>query len=296
MTSDNKVAANRANARQSTGPKTARGKAAAKLNALAHGLRAEATPVLPGEPADVWDAHRAGTVAALAPVGALEADLADRVAALTWRLRRAVAYETAVTAAGVARAAARARGEPDEDDLVTALSSFHRPAARPYATVRTELDAARANAASAERFRDAFGRLPGLPDDHPVDGGDAFALLLELTGYTPDGDEEAIDIEDRDFLAAVGVPDEWRDDPDWWDGWTAALVRAGAAEIAAEAEGTAPELLARAAREAGQAAVLGRRKVARLEAELAELEAPTAEAERVARGGPCSRRPTCSTR
>src|SRR5947209_11220121 len=43
-----KVAANQANARRSTGPKSARGKSIARLNGLKHGLRAE-LPVLPGE-------------------------------------------------------------------------------------------------------------------------------------------------------------------------------------------------------------------------------------------------------
>jgi hypothetical protein len=88
MTTLAKIAANRQNAMKSTGPRTAAGKAAAGANAIAHGLRS-AAPVIPGEdPAD-WEAYRAGVVAALAPAGTLEAELADRVASLSWRLRRA---------------------------------------------------------------------------------------------------------------------------------------------------------------------------------------------------------------
>lgn len=283
MASTKKVIANRKNARKSTGPKTVKGKAKAKMNAVAHGMRA-AVLVIPGEQAEEWDTHRGGTVASLAPVGALEAELAERVASLMWRLRRVVAYETVVTAAGVTRAVSRARGEADEDDTLSAFSSFQKPAKRTYATVQKELDTSREDAASYERFADEFRRIPNLPDDHPFDGGDAFSLLGELTGFTPNADEEAVDIEQPDYLADVGVPEEWRNDADWWDGWTAKLLRNGAKEIAEEYEMTATELIEKAVRETDQAATLERRKVKALEAELAGLAAATAEAERIARG------------
>jgi hypothetical protein len=283
MASETKTTANRANAKRSTGPKTAKGKAMAKLNAVAHGLRS-VVPVIPGERAEDWDAHRAGTVAALAPAGTLETELAERVALLTWRLRRVVTYETAVTADRIREAEARARGEEDTaDHPLAALPSYRALAPRTYAAVRKELDAARANATSFEQFRDRFLALPGLPADHPLDGGEAFTLLREATGYTPGGDEAAMDIEDHDFLAAVGVPEEWRDEPDWWDGWTAGLVRNGL-KVIAEADGLTGEgLTDRAAREAARVAVAERRKVARLEDELAGLAGAAADAERRAR-------------
>jgi len=40
MTSPKQIAANRQNARRSTGPKTAKGKAVAKMNAVKHGILA----------------------------------------------------------------------------------------------------------------------------------------------------------------------------------------------------------------------------------------------------------------
>ena len=49
MTSKKQIQANRRNARKSTGPKTAKGKAVVRLNALKHGLRAENALLLPGE-------------------------------------------------------------------------------------------------------------------------------------------------------------------------------------------------------------------------------------------------------
>lgn len=76
-----------------------RGAQLANTTAASHGITA-AAPVIPrlGETVEGWAAHVAGMRDALAPVGALEEELADRVALLTWRLRRAARAETAVVA------------------------------------------------------------------------------------------------------------------------------------------------------------------------------------------------------
>jgi hypothetical protein len=118
MVSAQKVRANRANAKRSTGPKSAAGKAKAKQNAIAHGLRS-ILPVIAGESAKDWNAHLAGIVESLAPVGTLEIDLAGRVALMTWRLRRVVGSETAAISAGINSATAKVRGERDENDSPT---------------------------------------------------------------------------------------------------------------------------------------------------------------------------------
>ncbi len=77
------------------------GAALTRLNAVQHGLTAEA-PVIPGvESAEEWDAHRAAIVDDRAPVGAMEAALVDRIARLAWRLRRVDRYEC--TSIAVAR-------------------------------------------------------------------------------------------------------------------------------------------------------------------------------------------------
>jgi hypothetical protein len=87
MTTPFQVRANRANARRSTGPRTAAGKARSSLNALKHGLYAT-TAVLPGESAPDWRAHREGVLISLGAQGVLQTELADRVALALWRLRR----------------------------------------------------------------------------------------------------------------------------------------------------------------------------------------------------------------
>ena len=99
-----RVKPNGDDAQRPTGPRTAAGKVRSSKNALRHGLRSPA-PVLPGECPREWERHRAGVVQSLAPAGGLEAELADRVALSLWRLRRAAAYETAVTAVGLEEAA-----------------------------------------------------------------------------------------------------------------------------------------------------------------------------------------------
>ena len=72
------------------------------MTAVSHGITA-AAPVIPrlGETVEAWADHVAGMRDALAPEGALESELCDRVALLTWRLRRAARAETAVVAGQV---------------------------------------------------------------------------------------------------------------------------------------------------------------------------------------------------
>ncbi|HET6572610.1 MAG TPA: hypothetical protein VFG68_03330 [Fimbriiglobus sp.] len=139
MTSDLQLAANRANAVKSTGPRTDAGKAMARMNALSHGLRS-AVPIVPGERPEDWEAFRDGIAATLGPVGVLETELADRVASLAWRLRRVTAYETGVTAAAVNRATAKARGEDDDDDFTALLGLRRRTTERTYADCRKQLE------------------------------------------------------------------------------------------------------------------------------------------------------------
>lgn len=80
------------------GPRTEAGKATSSKNATKHGLTAK-TLVLPKyESVEEYEVHRAGIIAALAPTGALEAELVERVASITWRMRRVAVAETAAVA------------------------------------------------------------------------------------------------------------------------------------------------------------------------------------------------------
>jgi hypothetical protein len=95
VTSERQAAANRVNARHSTGPKTQKGKAAVRLNALRHGLLT-LDVVLPGEDADAFEDLLNQVRADLSPVGPIEELLADRVGYFMWRLGRLARAETAL--------------------------------------------------------------------------------------------------------------------------------------------------------------------------------------------------------
>ena len=87
-TSVKQVEANRRNAKNSTGPKTAAGKHASRFNALRHGLRAREI-IVPGQedPAD-FEALLRELCDDWAPEGHTELLLVEQIGVAEWRLRR----------------------------------------------------------------------------------------------------------------------------------------------------------------------------------------------------------------
>lgn len=106
MASEAQVRANRLNAQQSTGPRTAEGKAAVAQNAVKHGLRA-AQIVIKGEDPGQFESYRDAVLAELAPAGSMETMLAQRIAGLAWRLQRAERLQSEVFDALLAKETAR---------------------------------------------------------------------------------------------------------------------------------------------------------------------------------------------
>jgi hypothetical protein len=90
--------ASRRNGARSRGPRTAAGKAQSARNALKHGLCAKKLLIVPEEDAAAFEALQAQLRAELAPVGALQAVLAERIVSAAWRLRRADRLEAEVLA------------------------------------------------------------------------------------------------------------------------------------------------------------------------------------------------------
>src|SRR5664279_5487570 len=93
MATEKQIAANRRNARKSTGPRTERGKERSRQNAYRHGLTAQ-TVISIVENADEYTDLESLIIADYEPQTTVERLLVERLASLLWRLRRAVAIET----------------------------------------------------------------------------------------------------------------------------------------------------------------------------------------------------------
>jgi hypothetical protein len=93
MATSRQTAANRANARKATGPKTPAGKAVASRNATRHAILQGSLLATKGEDAAALAALRDALAAELAPAGPLEAALVERMVGALWRLWRVQAAE-----------------------------------------------------------------------------------------------------------------------------------------------------------------------------------------------------------
>jgi hypothetical protein len=93
--SQRKLAANRANALLSTGPRTFEGKARSGRNALKHGLLSSQI-LLEHEDPDELAALKEGLYSDIRPVGALEETLVEKIVACAWLQKRALRAETAL--------------------------------------------------------------------------------------------------------------------------------------------------------------------------------------------------------
>jgi hypothetical protein len=88
-----KLRANRLNARRSTGPRSARGKAIASKNARKHGLLSREL-VLPTEKGQELSTLREALMGDLRPQGTVETELVEHILGFVWRLRRVERIET----------------------------------------------------------------------------------------------------------------------------------------------------------------------------------------------------------
>ncbi len=99
MISQKQLEANRRNAQRSTGPRTEEGKKVAALNARRHNLTGQVTAMTDADRI-MHDAFSASIVENLAPEGAMEIQLAQRIATDSWRLNRISAVEDNLFALG----------------------------------------------------------------------------------------------------------------------------------------------------------------------------------------------------
>ena len=85
MATKKQIAANRRNAQKATGPRTPRGKAVSRLNALRHGLRARVT--LPGENLKELTQIRDLFLRSYHPQTPEQVRLVEQMASANWQLR-----------------------------------------------------------------------------------------------------------------------------------------------------------------------------------------------------------------
>lgn len=106
MMTEKQIAANRANAQKSTGPKTAAGRAVSKMNALKHGILSQQVLVhgmnLKESRQELAQLHQQFRDE-LKPVGPVEEMLVDQIVTARWRWRRALTAESGEIALSVDR-------------------------------------------------------------------------------------------------------------------------------------------------------------------------------------------------
>ena len=92
MATKKQIAANRRNAKKSTGPRTEEGKERSSQNAVKHGLTSRRAVLADEDPKEFLE-YRISIHEDLGPMGSMETTLANRIAALFWRLARVPAIE-----------------------------------------------------------------------------------------------------------------------------------------------------------------------------------------------------------
>jgi hypothetical protein len=100
MTSEKQIEANRNNALLSHGPVTDAGRKRSRMNALRHGLTGQVT-TMTDEDRTAHEKFSKALIQDLAPEGAMETQLAQRVATDSWRLNRISAVEDNLFALGL---------------------------------------------------------------------------------------------------------------------------------------------------------------------------------------------------
>ena len=145
MLTENQIHANRANAQRSTGPKTQEGKKRSSLNALRHGLNAQAV-LLPHEDALAFDRQNQKWFNDLKPKGALEDQLVQSLADLAWRINRMRNMETNILADAynalsgqVHPALALARAARECEDSIVKLGMHEQRATRSFERTSKQL-------------------------------------------------------------------------------------------------------------------------------------------------------------
>jgi hypothetical protein len=223
-----------------------------------------------------WEGHRKGILESLAPVGALEETLAERVALCAWRLRRVARYETAVTAVELERIEEHFRPKechpkPFPAFLYAEGEYVEEPPEVTLPKVLKKLEEKRDTVQLWEESLRLLRELPGLPADAPLDGDDVYGVLEDFRNELPGIEDAFFDFEDRGFLAGLGLPEAERSAPFDGDGWTAGMVRQALQEMARQFKTTVGKVLPGATEGRQKIQAEGKAAVRELQRQVKEL-------------------------
>jgi hypothetical protein len=196
MATERQLAANRTNAKRSTGPVTEAGKQASSQNALHHGILSHSCIILKGERADRFDALHASLIQEFRPSTPNEHMLIQTMAVARWRQVRNWTIQTATIELETANqdpeagsppviAALAFRSLADNSQALHLLQRYDTALDRQYSRALSNLLKVRA-ARMNERINHPQAIWPELqPDPTPLN------LVLEGTWASePEGDPE----------------------------------------------------------------------------------------------------------
>src|SRR5712672_2967031 len=196
MATIKQIEANRRNALQSTGPKTPEGKAAIRLNALRHGLRAR-TVVLPGEQPEEFQQLSDDLQAEWHPKSRTEQFYVEQMAVSQWKLNRMEMAERSVF---------QQTSDPETQvRLLNSLWQSQNRAERAYARAQRELERLQYSRSQNPRWQEAHEHAPQPSAPQPVR---AVPFVMSpvaaapLAGGLPSPQPESLD--DPASLAADG--------------------------------------------------------------------------------------------
>src|SRR5438067_1915523 len=126
LISDRQLRANRANAQNSTGPRTEEGKQRSRLNGLRHGITGQVS-IMTDENRAAHDSFCNPIIKRLAPDGPLELQLANLIAQDHWRLNRIQSIEDGLYVLGQSRPINQVdSGAPQADIALAEAMTFMR--------------------------------------------------------------------------------------------------------------------------------------------------------------------------
>ena len=243
MASQKQIEANRKNAQRSTGPRSDAGKAAARLNAIRHGLRAEVITVLPGEDPEAFRARLDAWLTDYRPRDTVEEELVRHAAHVSWKIGRARRHETAALTRRVREAAEQVRRDQLQKLEAAANALVPDPNALSGGSDRGEVAEARRELESTVAGCEILLRR-WAPLLAKARAGERWDQIQEMTAIRlmargPIGtvhDPEILDVAAADRMLAY--PDAPLSPATWFDGPGRSFARQAVAEACLRLPGT----------------------------------------------------------